>query len=101
MADLQQAGDGKVFLQTAEHIILVHTAMDLLPEILSDSRLRPAAQVVFTRKPVEDVKEAAKYLSAHETGVTIGSLRTAIANGSSAALPVLAQTEGGLRVYAP
>ena len=101
MADLQQAGDGRVFLQTAEYIILVHTAVDLLPQVLSDSRLRPAAQVCYTRDPVADVEQTGKYLSAHETNVTIGALRTALANGSGAALPVLVQTEGGLRLYAP
>lgn len=99
MADLRHSGKGAVFLGTAEQIILVQSAVQLLPQVLSDRQLRPAAQVCVSRERITDVQAAADYLSAHPTGMTVQKLRTIIANAGSASLPVLTQTEGGLRIY--
>jgi len=99
MADLHRSGSGTVFLSTAEQIILVQSAVRLLPEVLSDGDLRPAAQVCMSGVQVTDVRAAAEYLSAHPTGVTIGKLRTVIGNAGHGSLPVLVYTEGGLRIH--
>ena len=101
MADLRQSGKGQVFLGTADSIVLVQSAVGLLPQVLSDPAIRPAAQVCMARQPIEDPEQAAEYLQAHRTAVTVQHLRTVIANAKAVKLPVLAVTEGGLRLYEP
>lgn len=101
MEDLLESGSGKVFLGTADQIVLVQTAVGLLPKVLSEPTLRPSAQVCVSEQPVTEVSQTADFLAAHETGVTVARLRTVLANAESLAMPVLRQTEGGLRIHVP
>ena len=98
--DLQRGAEGQVFLGTAEQIVLTGSAVELLPQAVNSGALRPAAQVCVCPGPAPDPKQAAAYLSAHKTGVTLQRVQAALQRGESFALPVLMETEGGLRLYA-
>lgn len=100
LADLRLAAEGTLFLGTAEQVVLCGQAKTLLEEIAAGDDLRPAAAVVWTAEIVEE-KTAAAYLSAHHGGVTLQQVRAALQRGGSIPLPVLIQTEGGLRLYEP
>ena len=100
LADLDRSAAGDVFLSTAEQLILTGSAVTLLPEIVQSNALRPAAQVCFAPEAPPDPSEAADYLSAHEMDWTVQRVRTALLRGEAVRLPVLAETEGGLRLYA-
>lgn len=99
LSDLDKSTGGDVFLSTAEHLILTGAAVDLLPEIVKSSALRPAAQVCFAPGAPPEPSEAADYLSAYETAWTVQRIRAALLRGEMVHLPVLAETEGGLRLY--
>ena len=88
------------FLGTAEQIVLTGSAVELLPQAVNSGALRPAAQVCVCPGPAPDPKQAAAYLSAHKTGVTLQRVQAALQRGENFALPVLMETEGGLRLYA-
>ena len=98
--DLRQGAEGQVFLGTAEQVVLTGSAVELLPQVANSGVLRPAAQVCVCPGPAPDPKQAAAYLSAHETGVTLQRVQAALLRGDDFALPVLTETEGGLRLYA-
>ena len=98
LADLRESADGTVFLGTAEQVIVSRKAAHLLPDVIRCPDLRPAAVLCICSGDPPDPKEAAKYLSAHDAGVTIQKVQAAVLQGKGAALPVLEQTEGGLRL---
>ncbi len=100
LADLDRSAAGDVFLSTAEQLVLTGSAVTLLPEIVQSNALRPAAQVCFAPEAPPDPSEAADYLSAHEMDWTVQRVRTALLRREAVRLPVLAETEGGLRLYA-
>lgn len=97
--DLQNSADGAVFLGTAEQVILVGAAANLLPQVAWNEQLRPAAVVCVSPGAAPDPKEAAAYLGAHNGGVTLQQVRTALLQEKTIELPVLVQTEGGMRLY--
>ena len=96
--DLLQSGEGIVFLETAEQLILAADAVDLLPEAAESGLLRPAAMVCVAVGEVPEPEEAAAYLASHSSGVTLRQIQTAKARGKQLRLPVLINTEGGLRI---
>ena len=97
--DLLNSGNGTVFLGTAEQIVLVGAAVELLPEVAWNEQLRPAAVVCVSPGPAPDVKEAAAYLGSHNGGVTLQQVRMALLQERAIDLPVLVETEGGMRLY--
>lgn len=100
LEDLHKSGEGTVFLGTVSQVILADSAVKLLPEVVKTPELRPAAALTAARGMTPDPEAAAAYLSAHHPGLTIQQMRTAIVRGQRVTLPVLAETEGGLRLYA-
>ncbi len=99
LADLRHSGDGTVFLGTAEQVVLSEAALCLLPDVLRSTDLRPAAGVYVCSGELPKPEEAAKFLSAHGTGMTIQKVQAVLLRGEGLALPMLVQTEGGLRLY--
>lgn len=98
LSDLHQSAGGDVFLGTAEQLILTGAAVTLLPEIVQSDALRPAAMVCFAPVP-PDPSEATEYLSARDQEWTVQRVRTALLRGEVVRLPVLLETEGGLRLH--
>lgn len=99
LSDLRRGAQGEVFLETADQLILSGPAVSLLPEIVRSESLRPGADVCRCGPRPPDPEEAADYLSAHETGLTLLDVRRAMVRGERVELPVLAQGKGGLRLY--
>lgn len=99
MSDLRRGAEGEVFLETADQLILSGPAVSLLPEIVRSGELRPGADLCRSGPNLPDPEEAADYLAAHETGLTLLDVRRAMVRGERVELPVLARTKGGLRLY--
>lgn len=98
LEDLHRGADGTVFLGTAEQVVLSEAAVRLLPDVIRSQQLRPAAVICVCTGPLPKPKDAAAYLSAHDAGMTIQKVRAAMVRGEGVALPVLRNTEGGLRL---
>ena len=99
LADLHAGGEGNVFLGTAEQVVLSQSATSLLPDIIRSQELRPAAVVCVCQGIPPKPEDVTKYLSAHDAGITIQKVQAVMLRGEGIKLPVLVQTEGGLRLY--
>ena len=99
LEDLHRGAEGTVFLGTAEHVVLSEDAVRLLPDVIRSEELRPAAVICVCDGPLPEPEDAAAYLSAHNAGMTIQKVQAAMVRGEGVALPVLRETEGGLRLY--
>ncbi len=99
LEDFRQGANGRVFFDTAGQVILSKDAVRLLPDVIRGEELRPAANICICTGPMPEPKEAAEYLSAHDGGVTIQMVWAAMLKGEGVALPILKETEGGLRLY--
>lgn len=97
--DLEKSAAGHVFLGTADHVILCGEAVALLPQVLENRDLRPAASVCVCTDGVPNAKLAAKYLSARKGGITLQQVSALQLRTGTVRLPRLVQTEGGLRLY--
>ena len=99
--DLRQGAEGTLFLGTTEQVILCGRAVDLLEQVARSEDLRPGTMVVACGEEQVDPKQAATYLSSHNSGVTLGRVRAAMLRKESVVLQELVNTEGGLRLYDP
>jgi len=97
--DLEQSAEGTVFLDTAEQVVLVGQAADLLAGAAWSEQLRPAANVCICIGEAPEPEAAAAYLSAHAGGLTLQKVRAALLRQETVKPPVLVKTEGGLRLY--
>ena len=89
MRDLQDTAEKKIFLETADMLLLGENTEMLLPELRK--LLRPAVQVCRVRGGI-DLSQAALYLQNHSSNVTIGRM-TAFKE-----LPELKEEGGRLRL---
>lgn len=89
-ADLKETTAGEVFLETAEHLLISSNAQDLLPTLAE--YLRPSCNI-YIESGAADLAQTAKYLAAHESGVTLSDYRAGIR-----ALPVLQTEEGRMQL---
>lgn len=99
VTDLHRSAKGTLFLGTAEHVILMGEAESLVLQVAQSEILRPAAEVCRGEGQLPAAKDIAAYLAAHNSGVTLQHVQAAALRGNVPALPVLKQTEGGLRLY--
>lgn len=77
--DLRKNASGHVFFDTVEYVIFCGREREA--EVLSGGQLRPAAQVYYARKPLEQ-EGLAEYLSAHPASVTLADLKASLAEKS-------------------
>ena len=101
LEDLRHGAEGTLFLGTTEQVILCGKAVNLLEQVARSEDLRPGTMVVVCEDGQIDPEQAAAYLSAHNSGVTLGRVRAAMLRKESMLLTELAKTEGGLRLYEP
>lgn len=90
LADLQSGTAGRIFLETADLLVLSREAESLLPQM--GAYLRPAAMVCRAEYQIEPA-EAADYLRIHRPGITLGMLRR-----KSCSLPVLKLEKGRMKL---
>lgn len=98
LLDLHAGAEGTVFLGTAEQVVLSQSAMSLLPDIIRSEELRPAAVICTCRGELPKPEDVTKYLSAHDAGTTIQKVQAVMLREEGIELPVLVETEGGLRL---
>ena len=96
--DLEQSANGHVFLGTADHVVLCEDAVEYLSKVVSSRILRPAASICITSGEIPEPKEAADYLDAHDTGVTLQRIKALQLREGNVRLPKLTKTEGGWRL---
>lgn len=99
--DLKQGAKGKAFLATVEQVVLCADARELLLQVAQEQSLRPAATVCVGTIPAPDPKEVAKFSAKKDTAVTLQQVCAVVQRGEKVELPVLANTQGGLRLYGP
>ena len=71
IGDLKNSAAGKIFLETTDKIVITEKTIWALKGL--QYHVRPAAQV-FLGTGVIEPETAAKYLSAHDPGMTLGAL---------------------------
>lgn len=87
--DLESGAKGKIFLETADYLMVSPDGALLLPDL--GEHLRPACQVCVVLGDVE-MENAAKWLSAHEPEVTLRDCQDL-----RRTVPVCVSEEGRLR----
>lgn len=89
-ADLKQTASGRVFLETAEYLLISPGMENLLPELTE--YLRPACSVCLERGRA-DLEQATAYLSAHEPELTLLEYRAGLCD-----IPILTIREGDMHL---
>ena len=97
-SDLRAGCAGKLFTQTAEHVIVTQKAWYLMPQVSVSGQLRPAAKLYRAAGETRDVRAALAFLQAHPGDLTLSRARAALLQNETPAAPVLAYTEGGFRL---
>ncbi|MBQ5749416.1 MAG: hypothetical protein IIV87_04585 [Oscillospiraceae bacterium] len=94
--DMQRTADGKLFLDTAEHIVFADGAPQLLMQAAENKKLRPAAHVWLLRGELPKVEQAASFLKNRAGTVTLGRIRAANFGAMMPQVPYLIQQDGRL-----
>ncbi len=98
MEDLCATAPGDAFFGTTGQIVLVEGTEALLPEVLGDDRLRPAARVYAGRGGVEP-EGATAFLEAQKGGITLQALQAAALEGRNVPLEQLVCEDGRYRLH--
>lgn len=93
---MEQTCPGHLFLSTAEQVIFVEKAANLVPQAAADTRLRPAANIYLADRAPEP-ETATKYLKTRDGDLTLSKVRTSILQSLPFRLPSL-QIDGD-RIY--
>lgn len=97
LADLQAGADGAVFFGTVGHVVVSRRAAWLVPALAVARELRPSARL-YTAAELPEASEAAAFLRAHPGESTLQAVHAALLYGQQPEVPLLLQTEGGLRL---
>ena len=104
LSDLQAGAPGKIFLPTAEEIVVTDTGEDYdqtVTEVTESAAFQPAAGLYRTLARGLDAEKVGDYLAAHPSNMTIVRVRGAVRTGEPAVLPTLRIVRGGYRVDVP
>lgn len=85
---------------TVSTVVFADSAVGLIPIVMEEPELRPAARVCVTDDGAEstEVEALTKFLTAHTAGLTLANLRTATAEGESREIPRLYRMDGRYRL---
>ena len=97
-SDLRAGCAGKLFTQTAEHVIVTQKAWYLMPQVSVSGQLRPAAKLYRAAEETRDVRAALAFLQAHPGDLTLSRARAALLQNETPETPVLVRAEGGFRL---
>lgn len=98
LSDLRAGCAGKLFTQTAEHIILTQKAWFLMPQVCVSAQLRPAAKLYRAVGQEIPAQRALSFLQAHPGELTLSLARAALLENRQVQAAVLVQTGGGFRL---
>lgn len=90
IVDMKQTADGDVFLETVDSVLVLPSAVSLLPEL--GEYLRPGCNVCVEMGQVE-LESVSAYLNIHEPAVTLQDHRA-----GESTLPVLYVVDGRMRL---
>lgn len=93
VSDLKAKSSGKIFLNTAEHLLLTPSAWESVERF--SQHLRPDCDVVIVEKE-PDLEITAQFLRTHKPGFTLNDLRAGDTN-----VPLLYSGEGGMVLEKP
>ena len=97
-SDLRAGCAGKLFTQTAEHVIVTQKAWYLMPQVSVSGQLRPAAKLYRATGETKDAQAALEFLQAHPGNLTLSRARAALLQNETPEVPVLVRAEGGFRL---
>ena len=97
MEDLIARASGTAFFGAVSHILLSQEAVELLPDILKDRRLRPAAKLYIIIGDA-DMNEATQYLTAHSGNYTMQMAMSGILEKAGLQIPILYYNERGFEI---
>ena len=92
---MRQSADGTLFLDTAEHIVLLQSAQALLPAVAWQPQLRPAAKLYLARVNVLSAEDCVDFLRAHSGKTTLADVRAALLRGEAPGAAVLLPGQNG------
>ena len=93
--DLERAAEGVLFLDTAEHIILLQSTQSLLPAAVRQRQFRPAAKLYLARRDALDADGCVDFLQAHPGAVTLADAHAALLRGEALDPAILLPGENG------
>ena len=92
---MEKSAAGTLFLDTAEHIVLLQSARELLPAAARQDRFRPAAKLYLARMEALDAEACVAYLQAHPGRLTLAEARAALLRAEKPEPAVLLLEKGG------
>ena len=99
LADMAECAEGTLFLDTAEHIVLLQSAGALLPAAAQQPQFRPAAKLYLARLPELHAAEAVEFLQAHPGSLTLALARAALVRGDQIRpAQLLPAEDGGMKL---
>ena len=99
LADMAECAEGTLFLDTAEHIVLLQSAGALLPAAAQQPQFRPAAKLYLARLPELHAAEAVEFLQAHPGSLTLALARAALGRGDQIRpAQLLPAEDGGMKL---
>lgn len=92
---MRESAEGTLFLDTAEHIVLLQSAQALLPAAARQQQFRPAAKLYLARMDTLDAEGCVEFLQAHPGTVTLADAHAALLRGETLSPAVLLPGENG------
>ncbi len=99
LEDLRATAPGEAFFGTMGQIVLTEDALEVLPDVLNEREVRPAARVYAGTGEI-DARTASDFLESKKGGVTVQSLWAASLEGREEPLPRLNGENGRYHLYA-
>lgn len=95
LAAMREGAEGTLFLDTAEHIILLQSTQSLLPAAVRQRQFRPAAKLYLARMDALDADGCVEFLQAHPGAVTHADAHAALLRGEALDPAILLPGENG------
>ena len=95
LAAMRESAEGTLFLDTAEHIVLLQNAQALLPAVVRQRQFRPAAKLYLARMDALDAESCVDFLQTHPGSVTWADENAALLRGETLGPAVLLPGENG------
>lgn len=83
LASMRESAEGTLFLDTAEHIVLLQSAQALLPAAARQRQFRPAAKLYLAELDALDAGDCVDFLQAHPGSVTLADAHAALLRGEA------------------
>ena len=95
LKQMEQVAEGVLFLDTAEHIVLLRPTRTLLEQAATQPSFRPAAKLYVSRAEKLDASALVEFLRAHPGKLTLSQAHAALLRGEPLRPAVLKTTEEG------